>query len=213
MNKIFFSNFDLPVTHRMEESISNSRIQLLNTSSSYAQYLESLPNNYTREYDKIAQIVLKASKYLLNNNCKKCVIIDFILLNELRIIMELCVFCFFSFSFRFVHFDYRIGIDDKKCVEAISTYELPKTELLDQCEQLNEFEANINSYRRLLPAYYADGLSKVKKIEIGTLPWSHNNWWFYLFACIYIFVDVWFAVTQKYKQLIFRINATRRESN
>lgn len=57
----------------MEESISNSRIQLLNTSSSYAQYLESLPTNVTMEYDKIAQIILKASKYLLNNICKKCV--------------------------------------------------------------------------------------------------------------------------------------------
>lgn len=66
----------LPILYfRMEESISKSRIQLSNTSSSYAQYLESLPNNYTKEYDKIAQIVLKASKYLLNNNCKKCVMI------------------------------------------------------------------------------------------------------------------------------------------
>ncbi|XP_055315121.1 peroxidase isoform X2 [Sitodiplosis mosellana] len=109
----------------MEESISNSRIQLSNTSSSYAQYLESLPNNYTMEYDKIAQIVLKASKYLLNNNCKKA------------------------------------GLDDNKCVEAISTYTLPKCDLLDKCEQLNETKSSINSYRRLLPAHYADGLSKM----------------------------------------------------
>lgn len=57
----------------MEESISNSHIQLSNTSSSYAQYLESLPTNYTMEYDQIAQIILKASKYLLTNNCKMCV--------------------------------------------------------------------------------------------------------------------------------------------
>lgn len=56
---------------RMEESISKSPIQLSNTSSSYAQYLESLPNNQTMKYDQLAQIVLKASKYLLNNNCKR----------------------------------------------------------------------------------------------------------------------------------------------
>lgn len=55
----------------MEESISNSPIQLTNNSSSYAQYLESLPNNQTKEFDQLAQTVLKASKYLLNNNCKK----------------------------------------------------------------------------------------------------------------------------------------------
>lgn len=58
---------------RMEESISNSRIQLSNTSSSYAQYLESLPTNYTMENDQVAKIILKASQYLLNNNCKMCV--------------------------------------------------------------------------------------------------------------------------------------------
>lgn len=81
----------------------------------------------------------------------------FVLLNGLRIIIiELCCFVLCAY------FVYRMGIDDKKCVEAISTYTLPKSELLDQCEQLNEFEANIHSYRRLLPAYYADGLSKVK---------------------------------------------------
>lgn len=57
----------------MEDSISKSPIKLSNTSSSYAQYLESLPNNQTKEYDQLAQIVLKASKYLLNNICKKCV--------------------------------------------------------------------------------------------------------------------------------------------
>lgn len=67
----------------MEESISKSPIQLSSNSSSYAQYLESLPNNKTKEYDRVAQIVLKASKYLLNNNCKKYVVfgvIDLLLL-------------------------------------------------------------------------------------------------------------------------------------
>lgn len=55
----------------MEDTISKSPIQLSSNSSSYAQYLESLPNNQTKEFDKIAQIVLRASKYLLNNDCKK----------------------------------------------------------------------------------------------------------------------------------------------
>lgn len=54
----------------MEESISNSRIKLSNTSASYAQYLDNLPNNQTKEFDKVAEVILKASKYLLNNNCK-----------------------------------------------------------------------------------------------------------------------------------------------
>lgn len=58
---------------RQEESILRSSIQLSSNSSSYAQYLESLPTNKTQEYDKVAQIVLRASKYLLNNNCKRYV--------------------------------------------------------------------------------------------------------------------------------------------
>lgn len=72
-NKATFSRFILnyfAFIHRMEESISNSRIQFSNTSSSYAQYLESLPTNYTMEYNKVALIILKASQYLLNNKCK-----------------------------------------------------------------------------------------------------------------------------------------------
>ncbi|XP_031620899.1 peroxidase [Contarinia nasturtii] len=125
LQAIDLAQFSYNQLKTMEESISNSRIQLSNTSSSYAQYLENLPNNYTKEYDKIAQIVLKASKYLLNNNCKKA------------------------------------GLDDKKCVEAISTYKLPKCDLLEQCEQLNKTTMSIKSYRRLLPAHYADGLSKM----------------------------------------------------
>lgn len=53
----------------------------------------------------------------------------------------------------------RAGADDTKCVEAISSYKLPKCDLLDECEELNGNK--IGSYRRLLPAHYADGLSKV----------------------------------------------------
>lgn len=60
----------------------------------------------------------------------------------------------------FLYFD-RAGVDDKACAEAISTYELPKSELLDRCETLIDAKVGIHSYRRLLPANYADGLSKV----------------------------------------------------
>lgn len=56
---------------RQEESILRSPIHLSSNSSSYAQYLESMPTNKTKEFDKVAQIALRASKYLLNNNCKK----------------------------------------------------------------------------------------------------------------------------------------------
>lgn len=136
----------------MEESISKSRIQLSNTSSSYAQYLESLPTNHTIEHDQIALIILKASKNLLNNVCKKCVqLFDrwFGKRNEM-----ICVWTIFFL-------DYRDGYDDKTCAEVVSTYKLPKSDLLNQCERLNDDKTSINSYRRLLPANYADGLSKV----------------------------------------------------
>lgn len=56
---------------RQENAISNSPIHVSNTSSSYAQLLDSLPNNQTMEFDRLAQIVLKASRYLLNNDCIK----------------------------------------------------------------------------------------------------------------------------------------------
>lgn len=54
---------------RLEDAISRSRIKLRNDSLSYAQLLESLPNDQAKEYDHIAQIVLKASVQLLNANC------------------------------------------------------------------------------------------------------------------------------------------------
>lgn len=56
-------------TFRLEDSISHSRIKLRNDSLSYAQLLDSLPNDQAKEYDRIAQIVLKSSKQLLNVNC------------------------------------------------------------------------------------------------------------------------------------------------
>lgn len=135
----------------METSISNSPIQLSNTSSSYAQYLESLPNNRTKEYNQMAQIALKASKYLLNNNCKKYVSV--LTLKNGAIVIA---------SFHSLKIDFRIGADDKKCVEVISTHKLPKSDLLDHCEQLHsQVNKSVNIYRRLLPADYVDGLSKV----------------------------------------------------
>lgn len=65
--------FLVRLIRRQEESILNSPIQLNSNSTSYAQYLESLPNNKSKEFDKVAQIVLRASKYLLNNNCRRYV--------------------------------------------------------------------------------------------------------------------------------------------
>lgn len=73
LRMVYFLMHFQNIHRRMEESISKSRIQLSNTSSSYAQYLESLPTNHTMEHDQVAQIILKASKNLLTNNCKKYV--------------------------------------------------------------------------------------------------------------------------------------------
>lgn len=52
-------------------TISTSNIKVGNDTASYAQLIENLPNTQAKEYDKIAQVVLKASKYLLNNDCTK----------------------------------------------------------------------------------------------------------------------------------------------
>lgn len=55
----------------------------------------------------------------------------------------------------------RAGVDERLCVEAISTYRLPRCDLLGRCEELMNAAVGVHSYRRLLPANYADGLSKV----------------------------------------------------
>lgn len=56
----------------------------------------------------------------------------------------------------------RIGTDDQDCADVIATYKLPESDLLDQCEALHESKDEaVNVYRRLLPANYLDGLSKV----------------------------------------------------
>lgn len=52
-------------------------------------------------------------------------------------------------------------MDDRKCAEVLSMHQVPKSDLLEECEQLNDLTKGVNSYRRLLPAHYADGLSKV----------------------------------------------------
>lgn len=72
--------------------------------------------------------------------------------------MFICVLTVFVFLF--YYFD-RSGIDENKCAEAISTYELPNGDLLSRCEALIDAKVGVHSYRRLLPANYADGLSKV----------------------------------------------------
>lgn len=61
----------VPFIRRQENAILNSPIHVSNSSTSYAQLLDSLPNNQTMEFDKLAQIVLKASQYLSNNDCIK----------------------------------------------------------------------------------------------------------------------------------------------
>lgn len=64
-------------------------------------------------------------------------------------------------------FDFRIGADDDKCIQAISTYKLAESNLLDQCELLHSHrnKSTVNIYRRLLPAKYVDGLSKVSTMH------------------------------------------------
>lgn len=65
---------------------------------------------------------------------------------------------------------HRIGFDDQDCVDVISTYKLPESDLLSQCEELHDDDVEaINVYRRLLPANYIDGLSKVRMIPITSL--------------------------------------------
>lgn len=57
----------------------------------------------------------------------------------------------------------RLGYDEKECVKLISSYQLPTGDLLNKCQQIqaqNMFDSN--TYRRLLPANYADGLHKVR---------------------------------------------------
>lgn len=54
---------------RLEAAISQSRINVRNESISFAQLLESLPNEESKEFDRTAQIVLKASMQLYHQHC------------------------------------------------------------------------------------------------------------------------------------------------
>lgn len=55
----------------------------------------------------------------------------------------------------------RFGWDEDTCVRILSSYRLPP--LLDECEAIHRPEVKgLNTYRRLLPAKYADGLYKVR---------------------------------------------------
>lgn len=60
-----------PWYSRLEFTIASSNIKVGNDTASYAQLIENLPNKQAKEYDQIAQVVLKASKYLLHNDCTK----------------------------------------------------------------------------------------------------------------------------------------------
>lgn len=57
----------------LEDSISNSRINVTDKSISFAQLLESLPNERSKEYDKIGQTMLEASIRIVNAHCTKYV--------------------------------------------------------------------------------------------------------------------------------------------
>lgn len=63
-----------------------------------------------------------------------------------------------------VNFDFanRFGIDDETCARILSSYRLPPGDLLDECEAIHRPDVKgLNTYRRLLPAKYTDGLYKV----------------------------------------------------
>lgn len=56
----------------------------------------------------------------------------------------------------------RFGIDEQTCARILSIYHLPPGDLLDECEAIHRPDVKgLNTYRRLLPAKYADGLYKV----------------------------------------------------
>lgn len=84
---------------------------------------------------------------------------------RLEMAIGTAIICVAIVSFAFFSILSRIGTDDQECVDVISTYKLPKSDLLDQCESLHENKSDtVNFYRRLLAANYVDGLSKVCKI-------------------------------------------------
>lgn len=57
----------------------------------------------------------------------------------------------------------RVGIDEETCARIMSIYRLPPGDLLDECETIHRPDVKgSNTYRRLLPAKYTDGLYKVK---------------------------------------------------
>lgn len=82
--------------------------------------------------------------------------------NKLKMAIGIGIVCVAIVSCSLFSISFRIGTDDQECVDVISTYKLPKSDLLDQCESLHENKSDtVNVYRRLLAANYVDGLSKV----------------------------------------------------
>ncbi|XP_037029524.1 peroxidase isoform X1 [Bradysia coprophila] len=71
VNAITFAKESMVRLKRLEDSISNSRINVTDKSISFAQLLEGLPNERSKEYDRIGQIILEASIKILNAHCTK----------------------------------------------------------------------------------------------------------------------------------------------
>ncbi|KAJ6637386.1 Peroxidase [Pseudolycoriella hygida] len=71
VNAITFAKESMVRLRRLEDAISNSRVNITEKSISFAQLLESLPNERSKEYDKIGQIMLEASIKIINSHCTK----------------------------------------------------------------------------------------------------------------------------------------------
>lgn len=113
--------------------------------TSFGQLLESLPNNQSKAKDREGLIILKASVQLLNQYCLRLVI-DLIFNNKR----------FNKFIFCHSH----SGYSSQQCATELSAIHLPESEARRKCEELQETNAS-NTYRRLLPANYVDGLYQV----------------------------------------------------
>lgn len=124
---------------RQELNIMHSRHKVHNGSISHGLLLESYPTLLSVRENLIANMILKTTEYLENNNCKK-------------------------------H-----GIGAKECGKYAMGHDIPNGTLLKElCQsQLTNTSSDrqINSYRRLLPSEYHDGIHKFRKsITGGELP-------------------------------------------
>lgn len=64
------------------------------------------------------------------------------------------------------------GVPNKECVKFMSKYSLPESKLESECQK---FKSSYLSFRRILPASYADGLSTIRTALSGKeLPYSRT---------------------------------------